>query len=289
VDWDEFQAQSANNRTISVRLSPDSLTLLLSGVDGFIPRGQWRYGDETPVDDTDWDTIDAMIAKAATELMTNIFTGTIFPLATATIPAGALECDGSTHLRVDYPALYAVLDSAFIVDADHFTTPDLRGRTILGVGTGSGLSTYAEGAMGGQESHALTTAELAAHNHSVTDLGHSHTLTDPGHSHTKTDPGHNHSVTDPGHTHTYNRANLDGALISGGSVTAHTITAGVNSGSKVTGVTVDNNTTGISYASATTGITEASATTGISTGNNGSGTAHENRQPYLALRYAIWA
>jgi len=189
VDWDEFQAQSANNRTISVRLSPDSLTLLLSGVDGFIPRGQWRYGDETPVDDTDWDTIDAMIAKAATELMTNIFTGTIFPLATASVPEGALECDGATYLRTDYPYLYAVLDTAFIVDADHFTVPDLAGRAPIGVGSGTGLTARAMNDQGGEETHVLTTAELAAHSHGVTDLGHVHTVSNAGPNVTTIGPG----------------------------------------------------------------------------------------------------
>ncbi len=91
--------------------------------------------------------------------------GTIVPYATASPPAGTLACDGSTHLRIDYPALYAVLATAFIQDADHFVVPDLRGRTVLGIGTGSGLTARAMNDAGGSETHALTTAELASHSH----------------------------------------------------------------------------------------------------------------------------
>lgn len=99
--------------------------------------------------------------------------GTVYPTITANTPDNSLPCDGSTHDRVDYPDLYAILDSAFVVDADTFITPDLRSRVALGAGQASGLSAYAVGALGGFETHTLTTAELAAHTH--VDTGHSHT------------------------------------------------------------------------------------------------------------------
>jgi len=86
-----------------------------------------------------------------------------------------LPCDGSTHLRVDYPALYLALDAAFIVDADHFITPDLRGRVIVASGNGPGLSPYAVGATGGEEKHALSQIEGPSHSHELTDPGHTHT------------------------------------------------------------------------------------------------------------------
>ena len=38
-------------------------------------------------------------------------------------PSGTLLCDGSSHLRVDYPALYAAIDTSYHVDADNFLTP----------------------------------------------------------------------------------------------------------------------------------------------------------------------
>lgn len=83
----------------------------------------------------------------------------------ASLPANWLACDGASHLRVDFPALYAVLDSAYIIDADHFRTPNLLGRSPIGVGSGSGLTPRAVNAIGGEETHILTVAEMASHNH----------------------------------------------------------------------------------------------------------------------------
>lgn len=99
--------------------------------------------------------------------------GSIFPYATAVAPSGTLLCDGSTHDRVDYPVLYSLLASEFIVDADTFVTPDLRGRTVIGVGTGTGLTERNVNDIGGEETHVLNVGELASHGH--TDAGHAHT------------------------------------------------------------------------------------------------------------------
>lgn len=91
--------------------------------------------------------------------------GTITPYVTAVPPQGFLECDGSTHLREDYPDLYALLDTAFIVDADTFRTPDLRGRTVIGAGSGTGLTPRSVDAQGGEETHTLTVGEMPSHQH----------------------------------------------------------------------------------------------------------------------------
>lgn len=98
--------------------------------------------------------------------------GLIFPFITALPPTNCIECDGSTYNRVDYPDLYATLDGAFIVDADTFRVPDLRGRSVIGAGTGSGLSARAVNDSGGEESHTLVVGEMPSHSH--TDLGHTH-------------------------------------------------------------------------------------------------------------------
>lgn len=100
--------------------------------------------------------------------------GTILPYASATPPVGCLPCDGGTYLRVHYPRLYAALDLAFIVDADSFVTPDLRGRTLIG----AEYPDYVVGSMGGEVEHTLTVDELPSHTH-----------TSPSHTHT-TQPHH---------------------------------------------------------------------------------------------------
>lgn len=91
--------------------------------------------------------------------------GEIVPFVSATLPAGFLLCDGATYNRVDYPGLYAALDPAYIVDADTFSVPDLRGRTLLGSGQGTGLTMRTFADAGGQESVALNEAQMPAHTH----------------------------------------------------------------------------------------------------------------------------
>jgi len=91
--------------------------------------------------------------------------GAIIAYVTVSAPLGTLPCDGSTHLRVDFPLLYGSIDPFYQTDADHFVTPDLQGRTIVGVGSGSGLTPRAIGDMFGEENHTLTVSELATHTH----------------------------------------------------------------------------------------------------------------------------
>lgn len=87
--------------------------------------------------------------------------------------ANFLACDGASVLRSAYPDLFTVIGTTYgAVDGTHFNVPDLRGRAVLGVGTGSGLSTYTLGQQVGEEQHTLTTSELASHSHS--DSGHVH-------------------------------------------------------------------------------------------------------------------
>jgi microcystin-dependent protein len=85
-----------------------------------------------------------------------------------------LECDGASLLRADYADLFAVIGTIYgSLDGSHFSLPDLRSRVAIGDGTGPGLSTYAAGDQGGEETHTLTTPETPSHSHS--DTGHTHT------------------------------------------------------------------------------------------------------------------
>ncbi len=92
--------------------------------------------------------------------------GTVAAFAGTSMPAGWLPCDGSTVSPALYPALFAAIGTQYGGDGTGtFVLPDLRGRTLLGVGQGGGLTTRALGDTGGEEQHTLTVAQMPAHTH----------------------------------------------------------------------------------------------------------------------------
>jgi microcystin-dependent protein len=133
--------------------------------------------------DYNWQQVGSVTIYEATQAAETMYwsltpmIGTIIAYATTDPPANVLPCDGATYAKVDYPALYAALALPFIVDIDHFTVPDLRGRALVGTGQGSGLTLREIGDSDGEEEHTLILGETPAHSHS--DAGHIHSV----HSH----------------------------------------------------------------------------------------------------------
>lgn len=97
-------------------------------------------------------------------------------------PTGFAFCVGTELDRSLYPDLFAAIGTSYgAPSGSTFNLPDFRGRTFLGVGTGNRLNESGNGAIiggtamttralgdfGGEETHLLTTAELAAHSHFV--------------------------------------------------------------------------------------------------------------------------
>lgn len=68
-------------------------------------------------------------------------TGSVFFMATTTVPTGYLECDGTAISRSTYPALFATIGTTFGAGdgSTTFNLPDLRGYFIRGYDHGRGV------------------------------------------------------------------------------------------------------------------------------------------------------
>lgn len=94
---------------------------------------------------------------------------------------GYVELTGAaqTLSRTDYENLFDVCATTWGTGdgATTFTLPASSGRSTVGAGTGASLTARTVGQTGGEEGHALTSAENGAHSH--TDSGHAHSYNAP--------------------------------------------------------------------------------------------------------------
>jgi microcystin-dependent protein len=75
-------------------------------------------------------------------------------------------CDGSLQSISENEVLYVLLGTTYGGDGvNTFGLPDLRGRSIIGQGTGPGLNPYVEGQKSGTETYSILTTNLASHTH----------------------------------------------------------------------------------------------------------------------------
>jgi microcystin-dependent protein len=169
------------------------------------------------------------------------------------------------------------------------------------VPVGSGNS-FKQGQSGGEQTHILSTAELAVHTHT-------NSLTNPTHQHVITtsiqDPTHVHSITDPGHDHPVYLAGYGvnyQLLYTTPTVQTTTINTIQGQGSGLlnfswgapNAVFIQVANTGIGGTNgAATGIGATSSETAVAQGttitnaNAGSGSAHNNMQPYVAGQWLV--
>jgi microcystin-dependent protein len=195
-----------------------------------------------------------------------------------------LPCVGWAISRTTYSTLYAYLGTTW-GSGDGSTTfniPEMRGRFPVGAayynagppaawlgGPAPGSTIRYPGGVGGEEVHTLSTGEIPAHAHGVSD---------PGHAHSVYDPGHAHGISDPGHSHSYNQSPIPGPQIQAGAGDWANRPVSANTGASGTGIGI--------YG-AGTGIGIYAAGTGISIGNAGGGAAHNNMPPWAGVTYMI--
>lgn len=114
--------------------------------------------------------------------------GAITQYALAMAPVGWILCDGGQYAVATYPLLDALLGTTYGARTDgsggagstHFRVPDARGRVAVGAGTGAGGGATGSGSVPsggsaltarsvsqwiGAETHTLSIAELAVHDH----------------------------------------------------------------------------------------------------------------------------
>lgn len=187
--------------------------------------------------------------------------GVIEMFAGSTAPTGWLICDGSNVSRRIYSDLFKVIGTTYGSGDGNttFTLPDMRGRVPMGVGQGVGLTNRTLASTTGAESVAISTTELPSHNHTASDSGHSHTASSGNDS-----PDHAHGIQYVGSSgagyglYDTGSGRSSGYLYSQGATARHTHGITVNTG----------------YSS-------------ISIGNTGSGSAHNNMQPSIAINFII--
>jgi microcystin-dependent protein len=206
--------------------------------------------------------------------------------AGATPPAGWALCNGAAQSTTGaYAALFAVIGYVYGGSSGTFNLPNATNRMLIGAG---GL--YALGSTGGEATHVLTTAELPAHAHPITDVPHTHTATQAAHTHTDVGHVHSASATESAHAHGSSLVKYIGGGSGTVGVTGGPLNATVgNTDAATAGVTVTIGTGFAALGTAQPAITVAATTPGLATtqNNTGGGGAHNNLPPYLAVNMII--
>src|SRR5262245_39378135 len=101
--------------------------------------------------------------------MSEPFLGQIRMFAGNFAPRGNAFCMGQILSIAQNTALFSLLGTTYGGNGQTtFALPDLRGRSIVGMGQGPGLTNITQGEVGGTETVTLLITQMPAHNHAAT-------------------------------------------------------------------------------------------------------------------------
>jgi microcystin-dependent protein len=178
--------------------------------------------------------------------------GTIIQSASINEPNGWFDCDGRS-LNIDiYSYLFNAIGYTYGGSDTSFNIPDIRGRVCVGAGLGNTLTRRNLGSIGGEENHTMTVNEIPSHTHSGT---------------TNASGTHTHSSNANGGT--YGLAYSDG----NNTVTSADVTSEeLNVWTPPVALTINS---------------DGNHSHTFTTDSTGSGTSHNNMQPFIVMRYLI--
>ena len=182
--------------------------------------------------------------------------GIITQFAGSSAPSGWLMCEGQSVSTSTYSALFTAIGYTYGGAGSSFTIPNLKGRIPVGRDTTQGEFDNL-GETGGAKTHTLTVAEMASHNHAVGTL----------------------EITDGSGTHVHDHdspGGVDGIMLRSSFGTGNEVIY-AGSGGKELGFGVTSSGGGHDHVISG------------STANQGSGSAHNNLQPYIVVNYIIKA
>ena len=100
--------------------------------------------------------------------MSTPFLGEVIAFGFDFVPRRYAACNGTVLAINQNSALFSLLGTTFGGNGvTTFALPDLQGRVVLGSGNGPGLSTRAQGSVGGSATVTLVTNHMPSHTHTL--------------------------------------------------------------------------------------------------------------------------
>jgi len=152
--------------TIGTSTVPNNLSQIINNLTSTINSKQTSIDNLT----TNLNTLTTTVKNLQTNQVPDL---TIVSYTGSTIPTGWQVCDGgkllfsNSQTAVTTSYKNSTNFTNLNKSGDTYLTPDLRGRFVLGVGTGTGLTTRTINSTGGEEKHKLTEGEMPKHKHYV--------------------------------------------------------------------------------------------------------------------------